>query len=170
MDDAVAKLYEENKGRIAAIALRYKKYYGGDVEEYKALGNYGFMIAYETYDPKKAKFSTWLYHVVDKTIRTAIIKELNHRRQLAMYQHKHNTITTKGKTSLVDLVADLSNDARHIVAIIFDCPPLLKELLIENKGTLKRTKTNIKRYLKTRGWNENRINQSIWEIMGVMKK
>jgi RNA polymerase sigma factor (sigma-70 family) len=166
----VAETYEETKKIIYTICHRYKKSYGGDLEEYISLGNYGFMVAYDTYDPKKTKFTTWLYHVVDKTIHTAVIKEQNSKRQLKMYQQKNNTVTTKGKNDLLDLVFDLSNDARHIITILFDCPPLLKELLIENRCTIKRTMATIKRYLKTRGWDDNRINQGIWEITGAIKK
>lgn len=140
--------------------------HGGDLLELESTANLAFWQAYLSYDPSKAKLTTWCQWKVWKAL-------LSHLRTTIKEQGRFpldtdallEEIPQRQRIHSRELVKDLSNDAQTIANLLLDTPYDLRCLVAEiGKGTTENFHTAIARLLRRMGWAWCRILDASHEI------
>ena len=191
------ELYEQHKNLIYKFVNKIypvAKRYGVQESELISEGNRIFMRCAERYEPRKAKFSTYLYRCLHFGLYRMIRKEIKrlHRetsiesmmlsqefrlsdRNAFLNGNEPNEETGELPSKdnfeekiLFDVTLEsLSRDARQCVEIAFDPPEEIKEIMSERQSLKWRNKVNkpvIQKYLKSMGWKQARINHAFVEV------
>lgn len=118
-----------------------------------------FMRAYNSYDSTKgAQFSTWVYWQV----RTALLTRKNQCiKQSERFRNGLSKLPNRSrKPGFMDLLWELSDDARDVVRIISEAPEEVTELWVNNVDA----QGMVRSYLRGAGWTATRITRSFSEI------
>jgi hypothetical protein len=123
-----------------------------------------FARAMDTYQPERGAFTTW--------VRTCVRRGLE-RRRIALYRKKKpsglpEALPDRRRAELARTLAELSDDARTVVAALLEMPEM-GELLEEARGGPERTwagrvRLGLANLLREFGWTSVRITETFTEI------
>jgi len=170
--DAMNETFNDVRSLIRNVVWNFIRSHGGDFNEYEAEANHIFIKAYDNYDPKKAKFTTYLVN----RIRGGLLDYIKRTNKYA--KHGHGIISIEqtefdcsdGKKQfyILDLLDEVTDDAKTILNLILDIPIEIEEDCL-NRGTNGRAmKESIRRYMQKLGWTKNRIKETFKEITEVI--
>ena len=162
----MAECYKDVKQLIFRVVDRFHTRYGGELQEYLSIGNLAFVEAFHTFDSTKSIFTTWVYNKVYNALGDHYRKEL--RRQRGDTRTEVKSSKTYEMDTLFELTADLDNDARSILQLIFETPQDLYHLICDDGGDNKKVKHIIAGYLKSNGWTRQRVAKSYNQITQVI--
>jgi hypothetical protein len=175
MDLALEVTYEDVKVQIEKLVLCFRRRYGGDYEELKSMAGLLFVDAYNAYDRKRGcAFTSY----IGSKIWNGLIDYLraNSARKRTMKSEVINlrSIADKEQSDfdLNEFMAMLSPDARRMVKLIVEKPPMDVLLAIRQRG--KATPNNIwggvKEFLFDIGWTSEMIRSSYSEIREALRQ
>jgi RNA polymerase sigma factor (sigma-70 family) len=155
--------YEDYKRLIFKLAHTYSSLTGIEFDELVSAGNEKFVTCQKTYDPKKAKFSTYLTWEL-----RGLFREMQRKQKRLQMNTVHDLELTNSPMQeelvfFVDILKGLSSDAKEVVKIVFDTPTDLIEML-PKKQPRGISKHQIQKHLRHRGWSFSRIWKSFGEI------
>lgn len=170
---AINATFSDVEALVLATARRFaekhyrsdpRRYFGGpDWEEVVCVAFEGFTLAYHSYDPSRAKFTTWVvnriwYHLQNDQ-RAHITREKRYPRE----EVEPDLMPQQEAPRFSD---DLSDDARAVVRLLLEAPVDLKTAVLEEGEEWKpeRVKQALIRTLKDFGWTALRIVEAFGEI------
>jgi hypothetical protein len=131
--------------------------YGGRVSDYISLGCEVFVKAYNSWDPAKSKFSTWLYWWLRNNLWDAGKKQARER-------SNQDPDMFVPSPSFMHRITELSEDAATVVNIVLTAPIEV----LHQKGPRKYRKDKLIKLLRGMGWTVDRITESFAEIKDVL--
>lgn len=165
--------YLDYQKLIFDVVHKFIARYGGDFEELLGEANLIFILAFNSYNYKAAKFSTWLYSSLwhglqdykRKEYRTTHFK--NHSNKVSFeFEEDNHPVTTSNE--IIDLFDEFSNDAKEVIHLIFNAPPSISNKALR-KSKPRITKGVVKNYIHQRfGWKHDNINKVFQEIQEVL--
>ncbi len=162
---------------IQSRAWYWHKKTGTDIQDLIAAGNLAFAIAIKKYNPNKGAFSTLLWYKLNNHIgdyakwqgaRRSAGKSPINAKIYAEYCTV-NTPTPENSFRFKTLIESLSEEAKEIIKIIFNCPDELLDL-VKKKEKVKITKKAIKAYLIEQAMPSFIIDSAFSEITCALKK
>lgn len=164
--------YDDVKRLIYQTVHRFYKRYGGDLQELQAQANLIFLESYESHDPEKAQFSTWLVFTLWKRLQGNLRRDLRHRELAPTVALGNITMPDRTHFDLDQFMDELSEDARTVASLVLDLPMDIRlslETRKQRKGWDRQTPCeNIKgalvEFLWDLGWTTQRIGESFREI------
>lgn len=171
------QLYPLYEKLIYSTCWRFKKRFGGEFDELVGEANLIYVNEVKRYyettmDSNKGELplSSWLAQKIWFGLTN---KRNRHENKWAnMVEHdeeKHPTHESAARHfGFVDLMDELSSDAKHMVNMLLDSPPHLKALIEDNNDSMRTIKYTLTKYLKTRGWGVTRIKHTFREIAKVV--
>lgn len=158
--------YEDVKRLIHSTVHKFYEKYGGDYEELVSEANLAFMVAYNTYNPSRAKFSTWL-------VRMIVWRLLSLQRVEAAFSHE--PLTDVGEMTevmdLSDLINGMSDDAKTVVNMVIASPRRLTRLVEKRgRGTPVHYRGALRELLLDLNWTTKQIQATYEEIRNLLYK
>lgn len=153
--------YEDYQRLICKLANTYSKITGIEAEELISIGNLEFVLCLESYDPQKAKFSTYLTW----KLKGRFLEEGRKHRSRKQFVDYEPTASGLQEEILFfkDILRELSSDAREVVKIVFNTPVELIDML-PKKQPRGINKHQLQRHLHRQGWSFPRIWKTFEEI------
>ena len=142
----MAPKYEDYKGIIWELARRYAR--NGNLEEFVAEGNLVFVKAAASFQPDKSCFSTYLWRCLENryrdlvSIKTPATVELDEAMPGC-------TPSPERTVAFRHVLSSLAEDVKEVAGIVLDTPTALLNETINKEA--------ITRYLRSRGWQFERI-------------
>lgn len=169
--DALDCSYQGVRRLLYAVAKSLAKEYGCRLEELVSDANLIWLEGHYKWTPKtKCSYVTYCW----RRIEWGLLDSLRRR-----IKTDHREIQTEDLESFPDKIEatdnwmdELSEDALLICSVILDAPAELAELLNTEgwRTSLDRRKVLgwIRRYFKTQGWDQDRVETAYAEIRGVL--
>ena len=157
--ECLSECYVDVKNLIYDTAHKFKRQYGGDVEEYISIGNLAFVNAYDSYHEKHAGFVTWVRFIMWKTLLNHINKERRSKRS-----RPKDRIISEQCRPLIELLDELDDDAKNVTELILSTPADLHELFQLTDGSGRQIKQTLSTYLTNTGWSAARIHAAFTRI------
>ncbi len=155
--------YENYKRLIFKLAGTYSQITGIEFDELVSAGNEKFVTCQKTYDPSKAKFSTYLTWELRGLFREMQRKQNRYQANIVQDLELSNSPVQEELVFFMDILEGLSSDAKDIIKIVFDTPMDLVEML-PKKQPRGISKHQIQKHLRQQGWPFSRIWKSFKEI------
>ena len=164
--------YEKYKFIILKLAHQYKKNKLVEFEDLVGIGNLAFVIASQKYNVnKKVKFSTFLYRCVENALLNTV------KAKQFYYTKKENFIFVNKKTIRENVGIDNLEDDKNHYRVMIWARGLSKEsqfvlnLIWKTPGKIGKnvTKTTIKKYLISQGWEHPMVYSCYNEIKRGLK-
>ena len=166
---AVTETYSDVERMIGMLVDRCQSRFGGDRDELLSEANIAFMRAYKMFDPKKARFTTYLYHKVWGTLRRHCNTRISRQKRIGgVVQINEDLTPTAREFNLHEFSKLLTEDAMFVAQIALETPNDLKQVLLTKK--LKRPSwiRTLRRHLLDMGWTMGRIKESFAEIKSIL--
>lgn len=155
--------YEDYKRLIFKLAGTYSQITGIEFEELVSAGNEKFVTCQKTYDPSRAKFSTYLTWELRGLFREMQRKQNRYVASNVTDLELSNSPIQEELVFFIDILKKLSSDAKEVVKIVFDTPMDLIEML-PKKQPRGMNRHQIQKHLRRKGWSFSRIWKSFEEI------
>lgn len=123
------------------LAWKFANQYPVTFEEAKSEAYFAFMLACQNYNPKKGKFSTWCYFSVWCKLKDMVMKGASDPLTFVEIKEELLGEAPPEKAESLDMVEDLSEDAREIISLIVETPQEILNEVSSPKTLLKRVKS-----------------------------
>lgn len=145
------------------LAWKCANAYPVTFEEARSEAYYAFMCACRDYDPTRgSKFSTWCYFWTWTHLKTFITKRTVDPLSFFDIDEELVGAAPPQRSESLDMIEDLSEDAREIIALIIETP---HEILRGTPIPAKHLLTRVKAYLVAkRGKDRRKLDQASEEI------
>jgi RNA polymerase sigma factor (sigma-70 family) len=168
----VEETYSDVKKLVGDQVSKFTRRYKTDWDETCQAAGLGYAKAYQSYDPERAAFNTWVVEKVWNAMLDQLRKEClqTKRRRLRDPDVDPDAVWREGKTfDLFEFLEDLSEDAKTVVFLATEIPPPLKKILADRENTNPRTvKAAVKKLLLDAGWTASRVTESFSEIRSAL--
>lgn len=159
--DAITETYIDVEKLIYDTAHKFRKRYGGDLEEIISQANYLFVMSYyHNYKQINISFTSRVRHYIWHGLLSDLRKEHLSKR----YREQDIIFHTGPKLGFVELLDEVGNDAKNVINLILDTPEELLTIITDKRCSPKQSRTVIKEHLKKIGWSLDRIRNSFNEI------
>lgn len=171
--EAVTETYLDVEKLIYDTIHRFIEQYGGDFDEFLSIARESYMLAFNSYDPERAGFVTYvrcfIWGRLQKTWRVerrrAQILNLNHE-----YDFSHHPERSENKFDVSEFVEKLSEDGKTVVNLVFDSPIDIALSIMERGGdTPNNVRLAIREFLKDVGWSAGRVSNTFREIRKALQ-
>ncbi len=141
---------------------------GMALDDLMSLGHETFMSAAESWDPRRARFSTWFR----RRLRFEFLKEAEraHRRRRLFREGIPESIThvTPATVACIrDMISGMGDEARTVVSIVLSGPA---EILEEIDGTgIAAVRSALRRWCRRQGWTHAKVRETMTEIKQAME-
>jgi len=170
---SLEETYKDVENLIYTITWKFQNKYGGIFEELRAEANLLFVIAFDSYDPKKARFSTWLFHNIWNGLLT--YKQTIHKQTPYTHYSKEESYsfqeTEDKQNSFIrtfEILDELREDTKTITQLILDPPESFTKITPKKGESGCHTRVAIRQYLSSLGWTARQIRESFAEITEVI--
>ena len=174
-------LYRDHKRLMFKLAGKYSAYYGLEMSDLISAGNETFLKCMKRWDPMRGKFSTYLHISLTNSFNNFVKKEkkepcsaINLPEEMMgdgpnqlrknLFRNDHET-PFHDPLWLQDVVSSLSDDAREVVALLFDgdLGPTVSDHPVYVRAALKRA-------LGGEEWSGDRIGRAFRNITRTLSK
>lgn len=143
--DPVA-VFPEVEKIIYQLAHRFSNTYPISYEECLSEGYYAFMGACNDYNHKrKMKFSSWVYYWVWCKLKDLIMKRSKEPLDFVDIKEELLGEAAPDKSQIMELIEDLSDDAKEIVSMLIETPRELVGVAMTPGQFLKKVKAHMVR-------------------------
>ena len=158
-------LYNNHIGLVKTIISRFSNNQE-DYENYMGIAHIAYCKARKGFNPKKGKFSTFLYGCITNAIIDEKRKQTHQDKYIYTFQGieymNDESANPERRCILNDSIKNMSEESRYIINMILSSP---EEFFDQAKNiTPKHLKGALKRTLRKKGWYWKTINASILEI------
>jgi len=167
----VSKIYSEYEKLMIATAARIRNFYGGDFDELLSESRLIFMQALKSYNPKVAKFSTWLVFNLNIRLVDYLRKEykLNRGNFIGIDDVFIETYISSNKDfSVLKFLDGFTSDALYVINLFFKIPLWKMDDILERNKREYDARSQVRRCLYNRlrqlGWSRNRTLNTFNEI------
>lgn len=164
---AAEETYLEVKPVILAAVRDIYKRFGGNFDDILSDANTAFLEAYESWEPEKSSFTSWLRLRIFSTT----VNNLRHScRDHARYEHVDDSQLTRptGSFDPKSLLEELTEDARIVVQLTLETPAELEAVVRAKGGQPRNLRSSLRSYLAEMGWTACRIAESFNEVRRVL--
>lgn len=173
--EATNAVYADYEKMLLQAVYKAMKRWGGSFDDWLSDANDVFMYACGRYKKKKGnKFGTYLYFLLNVFLVERLRKELKQRTRLPCQPLQGWEYNIAVSHRIFELPAELSEDARIVVGLVFDMPADIKLALVQMdrlpedfEQEIKAGRTIgrcIKDFLADLNWSTGRIDQTFDEI------
>ena len=161
---------EQYQKQIQSSARRWSN---GNKETFENLLSEGyveFLECQSSFDSNKACFKTFLFMRLNNRFGQYFIAQKQKGKSGECLQEEVfplSWIPSKPESNFLfhDTLQNLKSDSKEIIQIIFDTPAdLIDSIRAEGKSFYKVTKSNLKKYLKEKGWTHTRVQRAFKQI------
>ncbi len=163
--------YDAVKNLIFDQVHKFRRKYGGDVDELVGEANIAFVRGHRSILEKGAKdgyaveIRRWVWWDLFDAMRVRL-----ERQRRVKFTSTDDTgdvyaVPTGGTWNREDFVCGLSEDGRYAVALALNPPAAIEKVAQEKGGTPRNYKSTVRQYLKDTGWSTDRINAAFEEIV-----
>lgn len=166
----VAETFDEVRKLVFDRVHTFLGRFRVDRAEVVAEAFYGFMLAYDSYDPTVGAFTTWVQFKVDKRLMTLLRKRIDYARKKVVNVGVEILETIQDRVQKEQFDSDvlffrLSKDARDMVKLVLDHPTdvrlLLRQMGTESPGNWRQV---IREFFTELDWTPDRIRKTFQEI------
>lgn len=155
------EMFPKVEKMICKFAWQYSETYPVSFEEARSEAYYAFMRACADYRPEeKTKFSSWCYFWIWTHLKTWITKRTVEPITFMEINEEMVGTATPDRAESLELVDDLSEDAKEIISLILETPSEISASVV----TVRRLLGEIKRYLVKKGRSKKRVESAHKEI------
>jgi DNA-directed RNA polymerase specialized sigma24 family protein len=151
--EAESQTYVDVERMLYRICGRFKTQFGGDLKEYLGVANDAYLRAYLHYDSSRSAFSTFCWKCVWRALLDCSRKERN-RSAAVTYDSDLSDEAADTGFDLMVFLRELSDDANLVVHLVLESPKELGQMGIDS----------LRRVLRRKGWEANRIEGTFSEI------
>ncbi len=168
--DALTETYQDVEKLICKTVWEFIESYGGDFQELQAEANFTFVKSYQSHQPSRSKFPTWLRNNIWYTLlnfKKGFMYPIRHNKKIEYvpFIHPESSFHEKDENWLTDLMDELGNDAIEIVNLFLDIPESVQEAAMDAGGSGDKIRSNMRRYAKENlGWTARRVRETFSEI------
>ncbi len=170
MTIAATETFHDVQGLIYWTVSKFKEQYGGDFDDLVSEANLIFTELYSGegrafVQQGNRSFSSALHWLISHQLLDQLRYRAfrNNRCRVSCREILPEKTQNNHGSWLVDLMDELSDDARTIVEIVLETPDSILRLEMDDFKD-GHPKTCIKKYMQTLGWNMSRIKRTFQEI------
>lgn len=163
LPQAVDQTYEDVRALIYDTIYKFMKQHGGDFDELLSRAHWQFVLAYNSYNPQKASFVTWVRTMVWFGMLETI-RQKQHRQRL---YEKIKLITEFKPTyyePTLEKMAMLSDSGKELLQLILDTQNDFQLIIPQSKQEAYQARVLLRVYLRRIGWTGARIAETFGEI------
>ncbi len=161
MQDTANESYLDVERLVNGCVWRFIKKYGGEFEEVKASADLLFAVAFRTFDPAKARLTTWVQYRIERGLGDLLHKKMEKDKRLTQVPADLNLQIHHEKFDVEAFCKELSADAAHVVEMLVNDVPWSNNPL--------RVKKALEHVLQAEGWTWGRIRKSFNEIRSALQ-
>ena len=157
-------LYNDHRGILIERVSTFHQIVGLEFDELLSIGHTEFMDAADTWDPKRARFSTWFYRNLTSRFINESVRNWTRAQIFVECSNYHSStkITPSTLLSIREIVIGLSDEARNVIEIVLSGPT---EILDEIDGTgIRQVRSALRRWCQERGMGRGKIDKTMKEI------
>jgi len=129
---------------IYQLAHRFSRTYPIPYDECLSEGYWAFMEAVRRYDPRrKAKFSSFVYFITWCKLKNLVISRSKEPLEFVEIKEEMLGEATPDKSHVMEIIEDLSEDAKEIVSLLIETPRELIGVTMTPKQFLKKIKAHM---------------------------
>ena len=170
--DARTEAYADVKGIIYQVVHKFCSRHKADFDEMLSIANLAFCECWPRYDSNKARFTTHVYLRVYYAMLETCRKNKRRSEVFQFVETDASELSTARKECfVVDLLDELSTDARTIVNIVLngrETSHVMQNSQCNN--TAASTKNAIAKVLNEIGWSTARVIESFMEIEHALSR
>jgi len=171
---SLEETYKDVENLIYTITWKFQNKYGGIFEELRAEANLLFVIAFDSYDPKKARFSTWLFHNIWNGLLT--YKQTIHKQTPYTHYSKEESVSMHQEiedkqglfTKTFEILDEVGESAKTIIELILSPPESFTHISTKAGNSGCHIRVAIRQHLSSLGWTARQIRESFAEITEVI--
>lgn len=174
--DAVNETYSDLEKMLFKITHKFSRRFNIHFDIIFPETQRAFVNAYRAYNTghrKKATFVTFCYFCINKDLSTWLDKRIKESKRTSGHVELNEEVVggyMHNTTFRLDLEAELSEDARHVVHLVLDSPSDMVATLRMNRAKSPTdVLRSVKEHLADIGWSAARIKESVSEIAGLLK-
>lgn len=169
-DDAIVTSYKDVEKLLFQISHRMAAQYHIPFEEVIPQARLIFMRAYRSFDPGKARFTTFIYRKLFWGLTDYLTEEYRSRNHDELNEEMVG-MEDHPRCGADDISVQVSEEARVVIQLVIHTPEHLSALLQWNQADgKKKILGTIREYLREeRGWSNQIISQSFNELRQVLK-
>lgn len=174
--DARTETYRDVERLIWKTVYEFQRRYGGEFDELLSTANLAFAISYNTHDPGKSSFVTWVRNYIWYTLMNDRRPALQHPVAF-LGDHDVDVKSTSpepdpfetalidpSETAIADLFDLVSEDAAEVLGLVLNAPASLQARVMQKGGTPMNWRSTVREHLLALGWGAKRVNESFREI------
>jgi len=181
---AAAETYEDYERLIYDVTWRFVKRRGGNFNDALSEANLAFLKAYETWQPSKSQFSTWLSHYMWWALMDS---RRGRQADTIQLDHCDSAIASAGLTGdpnggsiaaalscedqpdpVEGLFGSVTSDGREVLRAVLDAPAEVFRACIDRGGQPRNWRSVIREYLVGKGWSVEKVKESFAEISDAL--
>ena len=157
--------FEDYQALVASIAWRFTTY-GVEFDELMSEGFLQFKMCASKWDPKRAKFSSYLYTSVTGRFKYVVARRRYHADAVVELDWSNEPPDTAGKDlDFLSMLKSLPSDAKLCAEVMLQAPRVLTKWLFEEQTKPKITRKHMDRFFnKVIGWPHSRFNAA-WDTL-----
>jgi len=164
-------LYLQHRQLIRIAVFCHLRKCGGDFDDLECMANEFWLDAVIAFDDAKRKgidLETW----VAVRIRQRLINHFATQRRHQNVLQTSDRLDEEGQSSsfFLNLWDELSEDARSIVEVIFDCPIEVIRDAQKKGGHARNFRWALREYMRGLDWSKRRIDAAYKSIKGALER
>lgn len=173
--DAVNETFGDVEKLVYDTAHKFRKRYGGEIQELISEANELFMDAYKAFTPGRAAFSTWCRFKVWHGLLESLRRQITRNSRFRDYgEDGLKLLEAPEGFNLSRFLNELSPDARLVTSLVIDPPPNVRLSIVERNTKIRNPRNNLREsvweHLTDLGWEENRIGRAFLEVTNALKE
>lgn len=166
----ITETFFEVKNLVYLLVMGFYNTYKFDYDLCVAEGFYGFLQAYDTYNPNEGSFTTWVHLKISRRLNDLLRIRIKEAKRFISLSEKHDKPKEViDKFNPEEWLQSLSRDARKVARLVLDKPIEIRWYLAKfgliSSGNWKQA---LRMVLRESGWNDHRIKKSFNEIRGKL--
>lgn len=163
--EILAETYQDMQGLIFYNALNFWKIHGGDLDDLIAESMLIFIKAFDSFNPGKAKLSTWISFKIQKGLISYVRKRKNNKSFLQIDDKFLDVFPVDNKYfSVTELIDEIGQDGHIILRLFFEIPKDVMIQIRNSHSNVYRVQAALRNRLYNRlrqlGWTKRRIKKA----------
>lgn len=170
---AATETYADVEKLIYDTAWKFRKQFGGDIDELIADANTHFMRAYTatSFDPLKSCFTTWVRNIVWRGLLADHTTARRRRVRVIPTDVEFQEPAKEDRSGKIgEMLTELSEDAKMVVSLVLQPPAELYYESVRRGDKPRNLRSALRDYLHTIGWGLERVAESFSEIKDVLSE
>lgn len=160
------KIYSQVREYVKRIAIVFHNRHpeGDDVDEYIAEANYLMLLAWDSWDPQKREFRSWMSYVIWRGLLMHHRKLTQKKIVIAKLEAERLRVLHDYSFDVEDMVSDLSAPATIAVRKVLSSNWMRRGLAIIRHSKSQRLRGMLRKDLMKKGWPNEKISRCFREI------